>query len=105
MTGLDQLALHRRDALRIGGYGFLGLTMPKLLRAVEALKSEQAPLRVRAKRVIFLFQWGGPSHIDMFDRKPKAPSDIRGPLQSISSACHSSGLHRKRSQTTCWRAG
>src|SRR4029453_7904931 len=42
---------------------------------------------VRAKRVIFLFQWGGPSHIDMFDRKPNAPDGIRGPLKPISSSC------------------
>ena len=74
----------RRAILRAGGAGLLGLTMPGLLRAADANKSS---LKVRAKRVIFLFQWGGPSHIDMFDRKPNAPDGIRGPLKSISSSC------------------
>jgi hypothetical protein len=32
---------------------------------------------------VFLFQFGGPSHIDMFDRKPDAPEGIRGPLKGI----------------------
>ena len=27
--------------------------------------------RQRAKRVIFLFMWGGPSHVDLFDPKPR----------------------------------
>ena len=76
----------RRAILRAGGAGLLGLTMPRLLRAEDAAK-QPGGLKVRAKRVIFLFQWGGPSHIDMFDRKPNAPDGIRGPLKSISSSC------------------
>jgi hypothetical protein len=67
--------LSRRHALKVGGAGLLGLTMPRLLQA-EALK--KGPV-AKAKSVIFLFQWGGPSHIDMFDMKPDAPEGIRGP--------------------------
>lgn len=74
----------RRHALRVGGLGLLGLTMPGLLRA-EAL-NPPAKLKARAKSVIFLFQWGGPSHIDMFDMKPDAPEGIRGPYKPISSS-------------------
>lgn len=77
-------AISRRTLLRVGGAGLLGLNLPGLLRAAEANKP--AGPKVRAKRVIFLFQWGGPSHIDMFDRKDNAPDDIRGPLKSISSS-------------------
>src|SRR4026209_1518408 len=76
----------RRHLLKVGGLGLLGLSMPKLLRA-EAVKK----LTARAKSVIFLFQWGGPSHIDMFDRKPDAPEGIRGPLKGIST--NVPGLH------------
>ena len=76
----------RRHLLKVGGLGLLGLTMPKLLRA-EAMKK----LTARAKSVIFLFQWGGPSHIDMFDRKPEAPEGIRGPLKGVPS--NVPGLH------------
>jgi len=34
----------------------------------------------RAKRVIFLFMWGGPSHVDMFDPKPRLTSEAGKPL-------------------------
>jgi hypothetical protein len=78
--------LTRRHALKVGGLGLLGLAMPNLLRAEEMAKAANAAkLKARAKSVIFLFQWGGPSHIDMFDMKPDAPSGIRGPHQPISS--------------------
>ncbi len=72
----------RRTILRAGGAGLLGLTMPQVLRAAEAAK-QPGSLKVRAKRVIFLFQWGGPSHLDMFDPKPNAPDGIRGPYKPI----------------------
>jgi hypothetical protein len=74
--------ISRRHLLKVGGLGLLGLTMPGLLRAAAAQK--KAPT-ARAKSVIFLFQFGGPSHIDMFDMKPDAPEAIRGPLKQISS--------------------
>jgi len=73
--------ISRRSLLRVGGLGMLGLNMPGLLRAAE----QGEPLPARAKRVIFLFQWGGPSHLDTFDMKPDAPAEIRGPLRPISS--------------------
>lgn len=57
--------------------GMLGLTLPKLLRANDQQLLTHPPLR--AKSVIFLFQWGGPSHVDMFDRKENAPEEYRGP--------------------------
>jgi len=52
-----------------------------LLRA-EAKKG--ALLKARAKSVIFLYQFGGPSHIDMFDMKPDAPEKYRGPHRPMS---------------------
>ena len=76
-----QSDLSRRQLLKVGGMGLLGLNMPGLLRAAE----QQAGPRPRAKSVIFLFQWGGPSHIDMFDMKPEAPDAYRGPLKPVSS--------------------
>lgn len=74
----------RRHALKVGGLGLLGLTLPALLRA-EAAATAAPKLKARAKSVIFLFQWGGPSHLDMFDMKPGAPEGIRGPYKPISS--------------------
>src|SRR5216117_203110 len=56
--------------------------MPGLLRAEDWVKGK-AP-RARAKSVIFLYQFGGPSHIDMFDMKPGAPEGIRGSHKPVS---------------------
>ncbi len=76
-------AITRRHALKVGGLGLLGLNFPRILNA-EAYGTNDK-IKARAKSVIFLFQWGGPSHIDMFDMKPDAPEGIRGPHQPISS--------------------
>ena len=75
--------LTRRQFLEIGGAGLLGLTLPKLLAAEERL-SELAP-RSRAKSVIFLYLFGGPSQLETFDLKPAAPDAIRGPFRPIAS--------------------
>ncbi|MDB6034439.1 MAG: hypothetical protein JWM16_4777, partial [Verrucomicrobiales bacterium] len=71
----------RRHMLKVGGMGLLGLALPKLLQA----ETKNKGLKARAKSVIFLFQYGGPSHVDMFDMKPGAPESIRGPYKPISS--------------------
>lgn len=81
--------LSRRRLLTIGGAGMLGLSLPRLLRAADAATPAKAP---RAKSVVFLYQFGGPSHIDMFDMKPDAPERIRGPYQSISTAVPGLGV-------------
>jgi hypothetical protein len=74
--------LSRRHMLKVGGLGVLGLALPKLLQAEALTKGPKA----KAKSVIFLFQWGGPSQIDMFDMKPNAPEQIRGPHKPIPSS-------------------
>ena len=73
--------LNRRQALRIGASGFLGgLTLPRLFE-MEATASTGTP--PKAKACIFLFLQGGPSTIDMWDMKPDAPAEIRGPYKAI----------------------
>ena len=87
-SGFHACQLSRRTALKVGGLGLLGLTMPRLLRAQAQQQSwdaDRKPITPRAKSVIFLYQFGGPSHIDMFDMKPDAPDAIRGPHKPISS--------------------
>ena len=73
--GFAELRRSRRQCLKAGGAGLLGLCHPKWLKARES----RPELPVRAKSVIFLFQWGGPSHIDTFDMKPAAPDTVRSP--------------------------
>lgn len=69
----------RRTLLQVGGAGMLGLTLPHVLRAAETRNNPKA----RAKSIIFLHQYGGPSHHDTFDMKPDAPSAIRGEYKPI----------------------
>ena len=65
----------------------LGLNLWGLLRA-QAAASEPSPPSplARLRACIFLFQYGGPSHLDMFDMKPTAPAEIRGEFQARSSS-------------------
>jgi hypothetical protein len=73
--------LTRRDVIRAGGAGLLGTSLTTLLAAEEA----GAVVRPRAKSVLFLFLFGGPSQLETFDMKPDAPAQIRGPFQPIAS--------------------
>ena len=65
--------LHRRDMLRrmCGGFGLVGLASLLGPQTVSAQDSARpAHFTPRARRVIFLFMNGGPSHVDTFDPKP-----------------------------------
>ena len=77
----------RRTILRAGGLGVLGMALPRVLRAADSAPHHFKRIRARAKSVIFLFQWGGPSHVDMFDMKPDAPSEYKSPHKPIRTSC------------------
>ncbi len=68
----------RRRLLQAGSAGILGLSLSNLLKAAE-----NSNLSARAKHIILLHQFGGPSHLDTFDMKPDAPSGIRGEFKPI----------------------
>ena len=73
--------ISRRHALRIGSSGFLaGLSLPTLFQLQATAANGTEP---KAKSCIFLFLQGGPSTIDMYDMKPDAPAEIRGPYKPI----------------------
>ncbi|HTI49480.1 MAG TPA: DUF1501 domain-containing protein, partial [Planctomycetaceae bacterium] len=74
----------RRRAVRLGGSGLLaGFSLPELLRLrAEAGTTQPA----KAQSCIFLFLEGGPSTIDMWDLKPEAPVEIRGPYRQIATS-------------------
>ena len=78
--GFDAMRLSRRQLITAGGMGALGLSLPKLFAG--SVYPGGRP-EARAKSVIFLFQWGGPSHVDMFDLKLDAPSEYRTPHKAI----------------------
>jgi len=72
-------ALSRRSFLKNlgGGFGYVALAgLASEAAAYENPLSPRAPhFRPRAKRVIFLFMQGGPSHVDTFDHKPLLKRD------------------------------
>jgi hypothetical protein len=72
---------NRREFIRVGSLGLAGLTLPTLLQANAASAKKKEP--VDNLSVIFMWMQGGPSHIDTFDPKPNAPSDIRGEFSVI----------------------
>ncbi|MBC8329725.1 MAG: DUF1501 domain-containing protein [Planctomycetes bacterium] len=69
--------LPSRRALLRGGLGAAaGLMLPGGLGAL----ARPALPAARARAVIQVWLWGGPSHIDTFDPKPEAGNDYTGPL-------------------------
>ncbi len=65
-----RIPMTRRQALQTLGCGFGHLAWAGLAAAANPLAPRLPPLPARAKRVIFLFMQGGPSHVDTFDYKP-----------------------------------
>jgi uncharacterized protein (DUF1501 family) len=76
----------RRELLRVGGAGLLGVSLANLLQ-FESRAAEVGAKRKDgfggAKNFIFVFLQGGPSHLDIWDPKPEAPDNIRGEFKAI----------------------
>ncbi|MGL4555590.1 MAG: DUF1501 domain-containing protein [Gemmataceae bacterium] len=73
------MTVSRRTLLRVGTLGLTGLGL------ADALRADAGP-KARVKSVIFLHQWGGPSHHDTFDMKPSAPAEVRGKYKPIATS-------------------
>src|SRR5437867_934775 len=73
-------AVTRRDFLRVGTIGVLGLSLPALLRqrALGGVDPKKDNISC-----ILMWMQGGPSHIDTMDPKPDAPLEIRGEFKAI----------------------
>ncbi len=81
----------RREMLRAGGLGLLGLNLPDYFRLSELQANQPHHTAVakhfgRAKSVILIHLYGAHSQLETFDPKPAAPVEIRGELKSIPSA-------------------
>lgn len=74
--------INRREMLRVGGLGTLGLNLPFLMNARQARATDAAA--PRAKSCIVLFLMGGPPQHSTWDPKPAAPVEVRGEFGPIS---------------------
>jgi uncharacterized protein (DUF1501 family) len=68
----------RRAFLQLGAAAPFGLGLAARLQA-----SQRASTPARARSILLVWLGGGPSHLDLFDPKPKAPAEYRGPLTTI----------------------
>ncbi|MBI1831663.1 MAG: DUF1501 domain-containing protein, partial [Planctomycetes bacterium] len=73
--------LSRRSFLQVGVAGLAGMWLPDLMKA-EASGSVDSS-RARIKNCITLFLVGSPGHLDTWDLKPQAPSEVRGRYSPI----------------------
>ncbi len=66
----------RREFLRLGGgLAIAGFLAPPMIQAAAAERG--------ARSCILVYLLGGPPHLDMFDLKPDAPAEVRGPFKPI----------------------
>lgn len=84
----SHLDFSRRDFLRVGGAGMLGMSLNNVLRAQSA--SQRSPFAHRkgwgkAKSVIMVYLQGGPSHLDLWDPKERnsVPDNVRSEFNNI----------------------
>jgi hypothetical protein len=84
------LGITRRDVLRVGGSGFLGLTLGPMLQLREAAAAATAvgrpgprPGWAKAKSIILVYLQGGPSHLDLWDPKDNVPDNVRSVFKPI----------------------
>ncbi len=82
-----QLRVTRRDVLRVGSSGMLGLSLGSLLQLQSAsatLVRRAAPGWNRAKSIIMVYLQGGPSHLDLWDPKQNVPENVASVFKPIS---------------------
>ena len=83
--------MSRRTFLRAG------FAAPFALAAAGqgTLAAAEAP---KAKSILLVWLGGGPSHLDLFDPKPKAPAEYRGPFATIATRTPGRSIHRAAAQ-------
>src|SRR5947209_595060 len=78
------MTVSRREVL--GASAGLGLNLFSLLHAQAAQELRGSGPPAHIKSCIFLFLYGGPSHLDTFAMKPAAPAEVRGEFKPIASS-------------------
>ena len=97
-----QLGMTRRDILRVGGSGLLGLSLGSMLelQAVSARAADitgatsGGPGWGKAKSIILVYLQGGPSHLDLWDPKENVPDNVRSVFKTIATKVPGRRRHR-----------
>src|SRR4249919_3878487 len=80
----QHLGVTRRDILRVGGSGLLGLTLGGAFQAqARSSGSAGGPGWGKAKSIIMVYLQGGPSHLDLWDPKENVPDNVKSPFKPI----------------------
>src|SRR5262245_39069861 len=83
-----ELGMSRRDILRVGGSGLLGLSLGTMFH-LRAKAAESNPVGGggpgwgKAKSMIMVYLQGGPSHLDLWDPKENVPDNVRSVFKPI----------------------
>src|SRR3989442_15365301 len=82
-----QGGMTRRDLMRVGGSGRLGLSLGTMFhlraKADEARPAGGGPGWGKAKSIIMVYLQGGPSHLDLWAPKENVPDNVRSAFQPI----------------------
>ncbi|HBJ82689.1 MAG TPA: DUF1501 domain-containing protein, partial [Verrucomicrobiales bacterium] len=82
----NHLGSTRRDILRVGGAGIMGLTLNNVLRGQAMAANSPNAGRAgwgKAKHVLMIYLQGGPSHLDLWDPKENVPDKVRSAFKTI----------------------
>jgi hypothetical protein len=80
------IGITRRELLQVGYSGLLGISLSSILaRRAGAADTERGTVgkNRKPKSIILVYLTGAPSHLDTFDMKPEAPTEIRGDFKPI----------------------
>src|ERR1043166_9484369 len=81
-AGQPALVCGRRDFLTFGG----GLAVSGFLSPLSSAAVRSSTPKGGARSCILVYLLGGPPHLDMWDLKPEAPAQTRGPFKPISTS-------------------
>ncbi len=76
----------RRDVLRVGGSGILGLSLGSMFGLQARAQEEKrggGPGWGKAKSIIMCYLQGGPSHLDLWDPKENVPDNVKSVFKPI----------------------
>ncbi|MCA8986826.1 MAG: DUF1501 domain-containing protein [Planctomycetaceae bacterium] len=88
----SHVGLTRRDVLRVGGSGMLGLSLSSMLQLRSASAANQKLIQHggagwgKAKSIIMVYLQGGPSHLDLWDPKENVPDKVASAFSNIDTA-------------------